>query len=55
MNIKSKIELNVSLDNNKIPDSITWTTSDNKKELQTNSFLLALWDSESKSALKIDP
>lgn len=55
MNKKSTITLNISLDKYNVPEEITWSTSDNKKGLiKANSFFLALWDDNEKSALKID-
>ena len=52
---KSKIELSVSLDENKIPEKIFWTAKDgNIKNKQTKAVLLSVWDSKTKESLRID-
>lgn len=52
---ESIIKLNVELDKKKVPEKIYWEASDmGENKTQTNSFLLAVWENESKSTLKID-
>ena len=52
---ESTIKLNVELDKKKVPEKIYWEASDmGENKIQTNSFLLAVWENESKSTLKID-
>lgn len=51
----SKIELNVELDHNRIPEKLTWTAQDggvNNEEAK--AMLLSVWDSNSKETLRID-
>lgn len=52
---KSKIQFNVTLDENKIPENITWIASDgSEKPKETKSILVSIWDEEKKQTLKID-
>tara|TARA_B100000029_G_scaffold493335_1_gene555698 strand:- start:1479 stop:1817 length:339 start_codon:yes stop_codon:yes gene_type:complete len=52
---KSKIEVIVELDENKIPEKIFWTAKDgNIKNKDTKAAFLSVWDSEKKESLRID-
>tara|TARA_B100000927_G_C16449262_1_gene463115 strand:- start:177 stop:509 length:333 start_codon:yes stop_codon:yes gene_type:complete len=54
-NKKSKIEILVKLDENKIPEKIYWSANDagiNNNE--TKAAFLSVWDSEKKESLRID-
>jgi gliding motility-associated protein GldC len=46
---ESTIQIQVSLDENKMPSDISWSAPDNAK-----AFLLSLWDGSDKTALRID-
>ena len=51
----SKIELTVELDDNRVPESLSWTASDggvNNEEAK--AMLLSVWDNKAKEALRID-
>jgi gliding motility-associated protein GldC len=51
----SKIELNVELDDNKIPEKLTWSAQDggiNNEEAK--AMLLSVWDNNAKETLRID-
>lgn len=51
----SKIELNVELDENKIPEKLTWTAQDGGiKNEQAKAMLLSVWDNNAKETLRID-
>lgn len=52
----SEIKFNVTLDNNKLPESITWKASDAgmDKEESCKAIMLAVWDTKTESTLKID-
>lgn len=51
----SKIEIDVSLDENKVPEKIQWTAPDGGvfKE-ESKAVLLSVWDSKNKESLRID-
>jgi gliding motility-associated protein GldC len=53
---QSTIQINVGLDENKIPSEISWiapgTTADSPRKAK--AFLLSLWDGSEKTALRID-
>ncbi|PNQ73898.1 gliding motility protein GldC [Hanstruepera neustonica] len=54
-NIKSTIELTVELDENRIPENLSWTAEDggiNNEEAK--AMLLSVWDHKSQETLRID-
>ena len=52
---KSKIEISVELDENKIPEKILWSASDGGiKDHETKAAFLSVWDSKRKESLRID-
>lgn|SRR5690606_30217393 len=51
----SLIEINVALDENKVPEKLKWTAKDggvNNEE--TKAVMLSVWDHRNKEALRID-
>ena len=51
----SEIKINVGLDENKVPEQISWTAEDggvNNEEAK--AFLLSVWDGNAKESLRID-
>jgi len=54
-NKKSKIEILVELDENKIPEKINWSASDGGiKNKESKAVFLSVWDHEPQETLKID-
>jgi len=52
---KSQITLNVGLDENKIPEVITWSAEDGGiSNEEAKAFLLSVWDPKNKESLRID-
>lgn len=52
---KSKIELNVELDENHIPETLKWSAEDGGiKDQGAKAMLLSVWDHKSKETLRID-
>ena len=53
---KAEIKLTIDLDDNNVPESITWESTDaqNKEALPVKSMMLALWDQNYKNTLRID-
>ncbi len=53
---KSKITIEVELNENKIPEAIFWNASDSTIEQQqkAKAMLLAFWDSADKTSLRMD-
>lgn len=52
---KSKIEISINLDDNKIPEKILWSAEDgNIKDKESKALFLSVWDSEKKESLRID-
>ncbi len=53
---KAEIKITVELDDNNVPENITWESSDaeNKELLPVKSMMLALWDHQYKNSLRID-
>ena len=56
MTEESSILIQVGLDENKMPESISWSAPDPSAEntRQAKAFLLSLWDGKDKTALRID-
>lgn len=53
--IKSTIELQVELDENRVPEKLSWTAQDggiNKEEAK--AMMLSVWDSNAQETLRID-
>ncbi len=52
----SQISINVSLDDNKVPENICWNATDSEAESDNNAtaMFLSLWDTTDKNALRID-
>jgi len=52
---KSTISFEIDLDDNNLPDKITWTASDNQNaENNTKAIAVSLWDPIQQNTLKID-
>lgn len=53
---KSTISIDVHLDNNKVPENISWKASDSTADMEQNckAMMLAFWDAKDKAALRID-
>jgi gliding motility-associated protein GldC len=53
---KSTITIDIVLDDNKIPEQISWNASNSSAENKqfAKSVMLALWDGAEKTALRID-
>ena len=53
---KSEIKISVELDEQNIPEKITWDADEKQGEgpLETKSVSLSLWDDETKNTLRID-
>ncbi len=53
--IKSKIELNVELDANRIPEKLFWTAQDGGvTHEEAKAMMLSVWDSKAQETLRID-
>lgn len=52
---KSRIELNVELDENRVPEKLHWTAEDGGiTNEEAKAMMLAVWDANAKEALRID-
>jgi gliding motility-associated protein GldC len=53
---KSTITIDVEMDENRVPAGITWKATDaaNDKPQKSKAMMLAFWDGEEKTALRID-
>ncbi|NRR90340.1 gliding motility protein GldC [Winogradskyella undariae] len=53
--IKSKIVLNVELDENRVPEKLNWSAQDGGIDnKEAKAVLLSVWDSKEQETLKID-
>ncbi|WP_028871544.1 gliding motility protein GldC [Psychroserpens burtonensis] len=54
-NHTSKIELNIELDENKVPEKLHWTAEDGGiSNEEAKAMMLAVWDGNAKETLRID-
>ena len=51
---KSEIKIEVSLDENLIPEQIEWSATDGAKKGKVTASFLSVWDPEQKNALQVD-
>jgi gliding motility-associated protein GldC len=51
---KNEINITVTLDDNKVPDTIEWSASDTDGQKSSKAMMLALWDGEAQNTLHID-
>lgn len=52
---RSQITLTVTLDENRVPEELTWSAEDGGiLEEEAKAMLLSVWDSKNKESLKID-
>ncbi|HLP12838.1 MAG TPA: gliding motility protein GldC [Flavobacteriales bacterium] len=55
MESKSEININVTLDPNKVPEKIEWKATDLNKGFEpVKGMLLSMWDANSQNSLRID-
>ena len=53
--LKSRIELNVELDENRIPEKLYWTAEDGGiTNEEAKAMMLAVWDAKTQETLRID-
>ncbi|WP_203257464.1 gliding motility protein GldC [Hyunsoonleella ulvae] len=53
--IQSKIELNVELDENRVPEKLFWTAQDGGiTNAEAKAMMLSVWDDKAKEMLRID-
>ncbi|WP_452231145.1 MULTISPECIES: gliding motility protein GldC [unclassified Lacinutrix] len=53
--ITSKIELNVELDENRVPEKLVWTAEDGGiSKQEAKAMMLSVWDSKTQEMLRID-
>ncbi len=54
-NITSKIELNVELDENRVPEKLRWSAEDGGiTNEEAKAMMLSVWDSKTQETLRID-
>ena len=53
--LKSKIELNVELDENRVPEKLSWSAQDGGIDNEeAKALMLSVWDNNNKETLRID-
>lgn len=54
-NNTSEIKITIELDENRVPETLSWTAKDGGVDAeQAKAFLLSIWDSKAKESLRID-
>ena len=51
---EEQITINVGLDENNVPDKLSWKASQIDKQNETGAAILSFWDRKEKSAMRID-
>ena len=51
---KSEIKIEVSLDDNLVPEQINWSATDGAKNGKVTASFLSVWDPEQQNALQVD-
>jgi len=54
MSKRNNINITVDLDANKVPEKITWNSTDLEGSRKAKAMLLSLWDSEDMNTMNID-
>ncbi|MBZ4041466.1 MULTISPECIES: gliding motility protein GldC [Flavobacterium] len=53
--IKSEIKFNIELDENRVPEKLSWTANDGGVEdEEAKAIMLSIWDSKAKESMRID-
>lgn len=53
--LKSKIELNIELDENRVPEKLNWSAQDGGIENEeAKALMLSVWDGKAQETLRID-
>lgn len=50
----SEIKFAISLDENKVPQKIDWSTTDSDEKGKVDALLISMWDNKEKNTLRID-
>ena len=51
----SEIKFQIELDENRVPEKLTWSAADGGVELEdTKAIMLSIWDSKAKESMRID-
>jgi gliding motility-associated protein GldC len=50
----SDININISLDENNVPETILWNASDALKQSEAKAMILSMWDKNERNTLRID-
>jgi len=53
--INSEIKFNIELDENRVPEKLTWSAQDGGVQAEeTKAIMLSIWDSKAKETMRID-
>ena len=54
-NINSEIKFNIELDENRVPEKLTWSAQDGGVQAEEpKAIMLSIWDSKAKETMRID-
>jgi gliding motility-associated protein GldC len=51
---KEQIRFDIELDDNNIPETITWMASENQKSAEVKAMIVSVWDKKEQNAMRID-
>ncbi len=49
-----QIKIDITLDDNNVPEKIQWAASENQKSAEAKAMILGVWDSAEQNAMRID-
>lgn len=54
INKSEEIKIKIDLDVNRIPETMSWTASENQKESEIKAMMLSVWDKNEGNTMRID-
>lgn len=49
-----QIKIDISLDENNVPEKLQWSASENNKSAEAKAMILSVWDKQEQNAMRID-
>jgi gliding motility-associated protein GldC len=49
-----QIKIDISLDENNVPEKLQWSASENHKHAEAKAMILSVWDKDEQNAMRID-
>lgn len=53
-NRSEEIKIKISLDDNRIPETMSWTATENQQESEIKAMMLSVWDKAESNTMRVD-